>query len=158
MNKNYRLRMKSKDRYKLIRFSKGQIEEGTLTLARFNYHLLKDAKSLHIEGYPGVDGIDTSEKWNKLIDRFIYAFEEILYNYPNSPICIAGEKCLDEHSGTIDFSCPWSLTGMYPPKKGHEDIYKQYVTDEVLVKEKAYRTYLAESLQLFARYFEYLYF
>lgn len=47
---------------------------------------------------------------------------------------------------------------MYPPKKGHEDIYKQYVTDEVLVKEKAYRTYLAESLQLFARYFEYLYF
>ena len=64
-------------------FSQKQIWNAYKTMAEFNLALLKEYRKTQGISYP--IGINSPEEWIKLIDRFIWVFDQIVRNYPDSP-------------------------------------------------------------------------
>ena len=51
-----------------------------LTISEFVLPRLRTFKELTLHSYPGRDEVDTSEKWDEILDKMILAFESIIIN------------------------------------------------------------------------------
>ena len=51
-----------------------------ITIANFVLPRLKKIKKENI-GYPGIDGMDTPEKWDEALDKMILAFEYVAHTF-----------------------------------------------------------------------------
>ena len=138
-------------------FTKSQIWNADDTMAKFILAVLKEFKQMKRNSYPGQDeATATPEKWEALLDRMIYTFDQLANDFPDSPHHKACEKMQSEHPECWDFNWKSLNNGYWQMDFLHEDIQDQYMTDEVSKKEKEYREYIQEGLQLFAKYFQYL--
>ena len=138
-------------------FTKSQIWNADDTMAKFILAVLKEFKQMNRNSYPGQDeATATPEKWEALLDRMIYTFEQLANDFPDSPHAKACEKMQLEHPECWDFNWKSLNNGYWQMDFLHEDIQDQYMTDEVSKKEKEYREHIQEGLQLFAKYFQYL--
>ena len=149
---NNRRRMKRK--WQPYTFSTRKVWNADLTMAEFIVTLLKEYKKLNRHGYPGWGEADTPEKWEGLLDRFIYTFDQILHEYPDSPLQLVFSKMERDHPETLEYTTIENDDGTYTMKWKHEDIRKEYITDEVRQKDKEYHEHIKEGLQLFAKFFE----
>lgn len=106
-----------------------------ITIAKFVLPRLKKFKKENI-GYPGIDEMDTPEKWDEALDKMILAFEYVIswddwwlddpkYNY-----LVAESKYDDEYVAKI--------------RKSHFD------------EGKRRQAVINEGLQLFAKWFQHL--
>lgn len=87
-----------------------------ITIANFVLPRLKKFKKENI-GYPGIEEMDTPEKWDEALDKMILAFEYVVHNYG------------------------WYVVN---PKKYEQDELKRRCA------------VIDEGLQLFAKWFQYL--
>lgn len=149
---NNRRRMKNKTIP--YTFSDKQVWNASTTMATFNLCLLKEFKKREKNTFPGFDEADTSEKWDDLIDRFIYTFDQLVHEYPGSPINMALNKMHREHPETTEYTLIDNPDGTCTMKWKHEDIIKQYLNKDTKKKEIEYRNYIQEGLQLFGKFFE----
>lgn len=104
-------------------FSQKQIWSAYKTMEEFNLALLKEYRKTQGISYP--IGINSPEEWIKLIDRFIWVFDQIVRNYPDSPHQVFN-TCHINHNG-----CK-----------------KEFMSIE------DYNKYILETLHLFAEYFQ----
>lgn len=138
-------------------FTKDQIRNADDTMADFILVLLKEFKKMKRNGYPGQDELTyTFEKWNAVLDRMIYTFEQLANDFPDSPYNKACEKMEAEHPECWEYKETKLNDKYWQMDFIHEDIQNRYLTEEVSQKEKEYREYIQEGLQLFAKYFQYL--
>lgn len=104
-------------------FSQKQIWSAYKTMAEFNLALLKEYRKTQGISYP--IGINSPEEWIKLIDRFIWVFDQIVRNYPDSPHQVFNTCHID-----------------------HNEYKKEFMSIE------DYNKYILETLHLFADYFQ----
>lgn len=128
-------RWRNKKKLAKYTFSKKEIYEADHTMATFILAVLKEYKKADRMGYPGFDEADTSEKWEALIDRLIWTFDQLVHDYPDSPAEIARNKMYRDNPNTIVF-------------------FNQCITDEVKEKELKYRAYVQEGLMLYGKFFQ----
>lgn len=164
------MRMRQKVKYPLYRISNYEVQEAYMTMARYNLSVLIEYKKYrkHIEykyrTYPGFDEADTLEKWEALLDQLIYTFYEIVKDYPHSPVEQTLRKIRIEHSEAVTFNTPTIPSSkqidnsIYCPviKPGYEQLYQQYVTEEMEQEEMVYRQHIQEGLQLFGKFYLYI--
>lgn len=135
-------------------FTKKQIWNADDTMAKFILALLKEFKKSNRWGYPNRDEeTNTPEKWEAILDRLIYTFDQLAHDYPDSPHNKAYIRMNQEHPNQWGFVMKESKDGCHRLEEKHSDIYDQYITPEVKDKEKAYQEDLQEGLMLFAKYF-----
>lgn len=104
-------------------FFQKQIWSAYKTMAEFNLALLKEYRKTQGISYP--IGINSPEEWIKLIDRFIWVFDQIVRNYPDSPHQVFNTCHID-----------------------HNEYKKEFMSIE------DYNKYILETLHLFAEYFQ----
>lgn len=130
-------RWRKKKKLEKYMFSKKEIYEADHTMAVFLLALLKQYKKAKRVGFPGFDEADTPEKWEALLDRFIWTFDQIVSDYPDSPVSLAWKKRRNENTNersAVDFlGC---------------------ITQEVKADEIQYRKHVQEGLSLFAKFFQ----
>lgn len=92
-----------------------------ITIANFVLPRLKKFKKENI-GYPGIEEMDTPEKWDEALDKMILAFEYVIHEFD------------------------WWL----------DDEYVTKIKNSCLAEEKRRQAVISEGLQLFAKWFRYL--
>ena len=138
-------------------FTKLQIWNADDTMAKFILAVLKEFKQMKRNSYPGQDeATATPEKWEALLDRMIYTFDQLANDFPDSPHSKACAKMVADHPDCWEYTASKYDDNYIKMDFVHEDIQAQYLTDEVSKREKEYREYIQEGLQLFAKYFQYI--
>lgn len=131
------------------------------TLAAIILSGLKQFKHMKRMGYPGEPNIeaDTPEKWEILLDEFIWVFNEIANDYLHDPISVSHNKFYKEkYPNGITFGDFNSLFEDSPDKDGYK-IYKGdgfEITEDLKNESEIYRKRISDGLVLFAKYFEHL--
>lgn len=106
-----------------------------ITIANFVLPRLKRFKKENI-GYPGIDEMDTPEKWDEALDKMILAFEYV-----------------------ISWDDWWINNPKYDylsAKSKYDDEYVTKIRNSYLAEVKRRETVISEGLQLFAKWFQYL--
>ena len=133
-------------------FSKLQIWNASDTMVSFILPLLKEFKKMNRHGYPDRDeATDTPEKWEAILDRMIYSFDQIHREYPDSPRNLANERMLKDHPDVYDYTLEKETRTMHYL---HQDWFKEYFTKAVNEEELAYRKRVEEGLLLFGKYLQ----
>lgn len=79
-------RQRQRKKLKGYTFTKRQIWNADDTMAIFILAVLKDFKKMKRHGYPGRDEeTETPEKWEAVLDRMIYTFDQLVHDFPDSP-------------------------------------------------------------------------
>ena len=136
-------------------FQEAELWNADITMAEFNYQLLKKFKKMKRHTYPGeyCPEADTPEKWEKLINKFIKTFKRILNDFDDSPLNKALDKMYKEHPEYLGFKLIKQKDGTYIKNPEGNKIRKKYVTEKVKNKEKQYRERINKNLELFGKYF-----
>ena len=139
-------------------FKDVEIWNADITMAEFNYQLLKKFKKMKRHGYPGeiCPEADTPEKWEKLINKFIKTFRRIINDFNDSPLSNALDKMHKEHPEYSKFKFIKQKDGTYIDDPRSDKLYDQYVTEKVKTKEKQYREKINKNMELFGKYFLHL--
>ena len=150
---NNRLRQKRK--LNGYTFTKTQVWNADNTMANFILALLKEYKKMKRHGYPKHSEVaDSPEKWEAILDRLIYTFDQLAHDFPDSPHSKAYSLMEKEHPERWGYSFEKDADGNHIAVEKHREIYEQYITPEVMEKEKEYRKSIEDGLLLFARYFQ----
>ena len=148
-------RKKQREKFDRYSFSKRQVWNADQTMASFILPLLKEFKRMKRHGYPDCDeNTNTPEKWEATLDRIIYTFDQLVHDFPDSPRSLARNKMEREHPECWDYKLTKDNPATYKMDFVHEDLHKQYLTNEINEKEKEYRAYIQEGLMLFSKYFQ----
>lgn len=151
MNNRWRAKRKINGSYT---FSQKQIWSADITMEKYILAVLKEYYKMKRHGYPGFDEADTPEKWEELVKRFIYTFDQIVNDFPDSPFYIAYDKYCKECPDAIGIACKLSNDGCVEVDDRYTKLKEKYYTEEVKAKEKEYRKYIQDGLQLFAKFFQ----
>lgn len=106
-----------------------------ITIANFVLPRLKRFKKENI-GYPGIDEMDTPEKWDEALDKMILAFEYV-----------------------ISWDDWWLDNPRYDyldAKSKYDDEYVTKIRNSYLAENKRRQVAISEGLQLFAKWFLHL--
>lgn len=106
-----------------------------ITIAKFVLPRLKKFKKENI-GYPGIEEMDTHEKWDEALDKMILAFEYV-----------------------ISWDDWWLDNPRYDyldAKSKYDDEYVTKIRNSYLAENKRRQVAISEGLQLFAKWFLHL--
>ena len=136
-------------------FSDLELWNASDTMAEFLLAILKEYKNMPRHGYPDMDEeVNSLKKWEAMLDKFIYTFDQIARGYLDSPHNIASKCMCDEHPDAYEWTIEETDKDLSQMKFTREDLHDQYFTNEVYKKEEQYRAEIAEGLRLFGKYFE----